>query len=263
MIFSRMLRIWSCVLVCIAAIAARGEGDSDFDFNDAKVPALLREALAPYRGERERWAYTETTIGHLRNRKGVEKAGMHTVARYDPSLPEDEQWTLIETNGRPPSDKEKAEFLRQHSTKPGGKSVSISGKPDFDHIVVREETPESVTYELPVVSGRGPKVAEKLSVLVRVNKTGKVVEEAHICLRENFRVKAVVKVSGLNATATLRRVDPQYPPQVVSIRGNFGGSFLFMKFNGEQEVTRTDFRRVKPWRDRFEVKLGPLEFLDF
>ena len=49
----------------------------------------------------------------------------------------------------------------------------------------------------------------------------------------------------------------------MSITGDADWSILFIGGGGSMELKRTDLRRVKPYAERFEVKIGNLKSIDF
>ena len=57
-------------------------------------------------------------------------------------------------------------------------------------------------------------------------------------------------------------VDPRFGPVMTAVNGSVGLSLLFVPVNGVFQSTRTDWQRVKPYNERFGVKIGPLKALD-
>ena len=49
----------------------------------------------------------------------------------------------------------------------------------------------------------------------------------------------------------------------VAITGDATATILFMKFGGSLDLRRTDFKRVRPYSERFGVKIGPMKALEF
>lgn len=77
----------------------------------ASLPEDLRAALAGYRAEGSKgWAFTQSTRA----------AGKSLVERYDPRLPEFRRWTLLQKNGRPPTEKELATYTEQQTRRSRG-----------------------------------------------------------------------------------------------------------------------------------------------
>ena len=61
-----------------------------------------------------------------------------TLAKYDPSKPQSDRWTVITVNGKTPGKSEVKAFLKSHSKQP------VSAKIDDATFLVEKETPESV-----------------------------------------------------------------------------------------------------------------------
>ncbi len=83
------------------------------------------------------------------------------------------------------------------------------------------------------------------------------------CACAAFRVKLVVKVKTGEASIDFGAVDPARDPIPVQMSGDATATVLFLKFGGSFDVKRTEFQRVKPYSERFGVKIGPMKALDF
>jgi hypothetical protein len=84
-----------------------------------------------------------------------------------------------------------------------------------------------------------------------------------VLLRESFRAKLVVKVKSGDASLDFAQVNPKYPPTLVAISGDADWSIFFIAGGGSLELKRTELRHVKPFDERFEVKIGTLKAIDF
>jgi len=58
-------------------------------------------------------------------------------------------------------------------------------------------------------------------------------------------------------------VDPKHMPVFSAAKGEGTISVMFVKFGGAFDVKRTEFQRVKPYSEKFGVKIGPMKALDF
>lgn len=77
----------------------------------AALPDDLRAALANYRAEGTRgWAFTQSTRA----------SGKSLVERYDPRLPEFRRWTLLQKDGRAPTDEERRTYAEQQTRRSRG-----------------------------------------------------------------------------------------------------------------------------------------------
>ena len=228
----------------------------------AEMPALLRDAMQQLRAEAGRWAYTETSVTRD-SRGGVRK---QTIIRHDPSLPYAEQSRLLKINGREPTAGEvrKHRDAAERNRRPG--RVTLDDVADWDHVTVAEETPTSVTYEVPlrkIEHAHFPaNLVDRFRMTILVNKERRVLEHVTVQLRRPLWV-GPVKLSAFALDLTFATVDPKYGPILVGYRGTGTGSLLFIKADVSGERTSTDFQRVTPYDERFGVKIGPMKVLDF
>jgi hypothetical protein len=225
----------------------------------AEPPALLAEAVRQSSVDAQRWAYTQTVVS--RDRKGqVEE---EIVVRYDPSLPYDYQWTPIKIDGKDPTDRQIEKKRKEHDKRLKERRA-LGELLDLEKATVVEETAATVTYEVPLLKSDNQRLPpEKFRVTARVNKERQAFENVSVRLREAMRMALIVKLKSGEADLDFTSVDPQYAPQITGLHADGEGSILFVKVGGNYSATRTDFKRVKPYSERFSVKLPPMKFLDY
>ena len=276
-----MLRRSFYLSLCLLAWSLGAEEPAVPAAPKAELPPLLQEAITKLSQDTDRWAYTETRIA--KDTKGVSKG--ETTVRFDPSKPYAEQYVPLKINGQPPTTKQLADY-RRRGVKRGERLDREAGLPappvapareapsfringsksfaDVDHITVTQETDGAVTYLVPLVSDpKIPVPMEKIELLVRVNKAQRAMENVNVRLRDAFRMKLIVKVNSGGANIDFTSVDAKYAPVVSAISGDAAASVLFIKVGGAFDLKREDFKRVKPYGDRFEVQIGPLRTIDF
>ena len=228
----------------------------------AETPALLDEAIRKWIADEDHWAYTQRQRVRDRSKPVEEK-----VERYDPSQPEDQQWKLLEIAGRAPTPDEISTWQRRK-----GKEVKRRNeKPlaeyfDFDHATVAEETAGSIRYDVPLRKEAYRRVPlDKIQVSVTVNKTRHELVGLTAGLKDTFRMAlGAAKVTGFGLDIHFQTVDGKYAPQPDVIKANGSARVVFFfKLTGEAEMTWSDFKRVKPYKERFDVKIGDLKALDF
>jgi hypothetical protein len=221
--------------------------------------ALLREAIKKSGVDAERWAYTQTVVN--RDREG--KVKEETVVRFDPSQPFERQWMPLKIDGRAPTERQLRQQLQDHEKRRKNR-CALGELLDPAKASVVEETATTVTYEVPLIrNGNQQLPPEKFRVTARVNKECQALENVAVRLREAFRMALVVKLKSGEAEMDFASVDPQYAPPITALHVDGEGSVLFFKVGGAYSATRTDFKRVTPYSERFKVKLAPLKFLDF
>jgi hypothetical protein len=272
-----MLR-WPASFALLLAIVGLATTADTPPAADAGVPPLLLDALGRVTRNFDRWAYTETRMAT--DEHGVPKA--ESVFRFDPSKPFAEQYRPLKIDGKPPTERQLKDYRRRGEKRGekfakqeaegktpgaelprfgiGGSTASI----DLVHAVVASETAGSVIYEVPLRNdGHGTLPVEKFQLFARVNRSSHAFENVALRVRSAFRVKLVVKVKTGEASIDFAAVDPQHDPVPVEMAGDATATILFMTFGGSFDVKRTDFLRVKPYGERFGVKIGPMKALDF
>src|SRR5258708_1490675 len=235
------------VWLVLAALGARAE-----------APALLDAAHQKLVADEDHWAYTQTT-------HRVDKDEGETIARYDPSQPEDKQWQLIKYKGRVPTDHEIRTYLkRKEKERKQREQKSLGDLIDVDNAKVHQDAANETVFELPLkkdASNRFPPA--KFQMLMTVDKKHEALVHFTLKSREAFRMIGVAKVNAVEVDGTLKTIDERYAPQPSFIKASGNGSILFVKMGAAAEIAWTDFKRVTPYKDRFGVKVGDVKALDF
>lgn len=241
--------------------------------------ALFKAAMLNGRQDTEHWAYTETATQHVS--KG--RARGDTVVRFDPSKPYAEQFTPLLIEGKPPTEKQLKDYRKRGEKRgervaraaaaardpayvPPPAQLRVGGSmvtPDLEHpLVVREEAGR-VAFEVPVSSKRKDVPVDKFQVLVTVTRPAALIENVSFRVRESFRVKLIAKVKAGEASMDFKVVDPKYPPVLAAMTGDFSASLMFIPVSGSFTRIRTEWKRVKSYDERLQVRIGPLQLLDF
>lgn len=241
--------------------------------------ALFKAAMVNGRQDTEHWAYTETATMHAS--KGRERG--ETVVRFDPSKPYAEQFTPLLIEGKAPTERQlrqyrkrgekrgervarAAEASRDPAHVPPPAQVRLGGTsmtPDLEHPLVAREDADRIIFEVPVSSQRKDIPVDKFQVLVTVNRAARQPENILLRVRESFRVKLIAKVKEGEASMDFTIVDPAYPPVLSTLTGDFSASLMFIPVNGTFTRVRTEWKRVKSYDERLQVRIAPLQLLDF
>lgn len=270
------MRRWILFFTLLTALA-RAE-DSASPAADKPVPPLLLEALTKLSQDFDRWAYTETRMGN--DTRGNPRG--ETIIRFDPSKPYAEQYTPLKIHGQAPTERQLKEYQRRGERRgrelerdeAGGKVVGpefgrfkLNGENapvDLVHATVESETATGITYNVPLKRDEKTTLpVEKFELLARVNKERHAFENVSLRLRDSFRMKLVVKIQSGDASVDFGVVNAKYVPVVTAASGQGLASVMFIKFGGSFGLKRSDYQRVKPYSERFGVKIGPLKALDF
>jgi hypothetical protein len=226
-------------------------------------PAPLVAALRAYAKDAPRWAYTQRFV--QLDRKGAPKE--QWLARYDPSQHYDVQWTLLERDGQTPTEAQQKKFRREREKLRDKKGKTLGELLDIAHASAVPDQPdaaERLTYEVPLRledDSRFP--AGKFQVFVKLDRATGQLATIDVKLREKVRVALVASVKSADARIEFLRVRPDAGPAIARIAGGGSATVLFVPVGARVEATRTDFKRVTPYDDRFVVKPGPLRTIDF
>ncbi|WP_438481014.1 hypothetical protein [Oleiharenicola lentus] len=271
------MRCWILLLGLLGVVTVSCAAD---EVRPASVEELVlfKEAMRNTAQDTEHWAYTETqrTVASKGRPRG------ETVVRFDPSKHYAEQFTPLKIDGKTPSEKQLKEYRKrgekrgeqvaraaeqaknpgvtatQPSLRIGGNRVTL----DLSAPVVLSVDDQKIAFEVPVKSVQKGLPADKFQVVLNVSRSLKQVESVEMRVRESFRVKLVAKVKEGEVSLKFQVVDPQFGPVIFWMKGDFSGSLLFVPVNGTFERVRTEWKRVKSYDERLQVKLGPLQFLD-
>ena len=204
---------------------------------------LFFDALGKVGLDTDCWAYTETsrTLGddHV------------TTVRFDPSKPPEESSTLLKVDGKAP----KAAYLQQwrsegHGPLPGlGELPALASIVDVNDVRIYLDETAAVVFELPVKASNSEFPADKFQARFRVNKTHRGFEDFSVKLREPMRLAGIARVTDAGLEARFQTFDPALASQPVWLKMGGGGRVLFVKVSRAFEVTRTDFKRVVPFRE--------------
>lgn len=236
----------------------------------AETPPLLEAAMKKFFADYDRWAFTQNIVEKDEKGKVVSEA----VVRFDPSQPYEKQYTPLSIDGKAPTEKQLRKYRKQgekrgdraEKAEKEGKEVrqSLGELMDIGRATVAADDGKSATFEVPLKKEGNKRLPpEKFLVLVKVGKESQAFENVTVVLREAMRAVLVVKVKKGAGQIAFAVVDPKFAPAVVSIHGEASGSVMFISVGRDYDVKFTDFKRVKPYAERFGVQYGPLKALDF
>lgn len=262
-----------------AADAAPAPANATVAAEAPEIPAPLKEALEKYNADRDHWAFTETT--RTKNSKGKEQG--ETVVRFDPSKTWAEQFTPLKVEGKAPTEKQLKEYRRRGEKRgerfereekegkvAGSESprIHINGDTaviDLEHAIRQQAAPAgSLLYEIPLRNDpKSSLPVEKFQLFIRVNAERHVLENVAMKLRDSIRMKLIAKIKSGDASIDFAPVDPKFTPAMTGMTGGMTASVFFVSVGGTLDLKRTEFQRVKPYSEKFGVKIGTLKALDF
>jgi len=232
----------------------------------AEIPPALEAAVQKLIADIDRWAYTQEVREFDKNGKAVPGP---TLERYDPSKPEDEQWTLRLYRGQIPTASDVRSWKRQKSREARRRERPLGEIIDFDRAVLSEEGEGAWVYRVPIKPGASRRLPEdKFYVLMRVDQIRHELTRVTVRTTESFRLSGVAglaaKVDQVEIDAHFAVIDEQYAAQPAQISAAGSGRIAWVfRVGGRAEVAWTEMVRVKPYRDRFDVQIGDVKALDF
>jgi hypothetical protein len=248
-------RLFAVLLLAAAATVVR-----------ADIPDPLDQAVKKLVADTDRWAYSQEVREFDKNGKSD---GGPTRERFDPSKPEDQQWTLQLYRGRIPTETDVRAWQRQKRREAKRRERPLGEIVDFEQAVLTDETEAGWMYRLPIKPGASRRLpADKFFVLMKVGKKRMELESVSVRTTESFRLNGLAglaaKVEGVELDARFAVVEETYAaqPSVITASGSARVAWVF-RVGGRAEVAWTEFQRVKPYRDRYDVQIGDVKALDF
>lgn len=206
----------------------------------AAVPALLQEVADKLTDERERWAFTQS----VREFKG-DQVVEERLERFDPARGEERRWQLLKLNGRAPTSDEveawshRKNRARKHSPKAATEFV------DLEQARVREESAETISYEVPfrrIAGGLFP--GDKVALTLTINKKTHAIERAQVSLDESFKVAfGLAEVIDVDLDLAMPGAEQPGPPGATAENPRGSASAVVNKFGHRVEYRWTDFTR--------------------
>jgi hypothetical protein len=207
-----------------------------------------------------------------------------TVIRIDPSQPYAQQRVPVKIRGETPTEKQLQDWAKVSETSAQRRfklrEAVAAGERDqdfhlqvtnrevsplFDEAKVIAEDGGTVTYEIPLRELGGPNAAlvDDHQLVVRVNRESRVFEHATIRQMKMVRIVAGKYYDGV-VEAEFAKPDAHYPSVPVRLTRTKTNKPLFgPRHTNTDRIDRRDFKRVTPYDERLNVKLGPLQLLDF
>jgi hypothetical protein len=253
-----MRRVVSPLLVFLFAAASAIATDDPAD-PLAGCPEPLAAAIRAFGRDAGRWAYTQHIVQY--DRKG--RVEQEQLARHDPSRHYDVQWTLLKQNGKDATESQAKKFRKDRAKMSKNRRTLGELLVLKDAKLVRESGDELV-YEVPLKKDDDNRLPpEKFEVLVKVHRAPQTLRAIDVQLKKSWRFVGVVNVKSGEAHLTFDTVLPEHGPAVTSISGEGRATILMVPVGAKAEVKRSDFKRVTPYDERFNVKIGPLKAIDF
>ena len=239
-------------------------GDAGADYAD---PLPLENAILAYSADERGWAYDEVVTAYTRKGKVSEVR----ITRVDPSLPWDQREQLISTDKGSATERQKKKFQKEREKERRRIELGLENRRrlrdrmNFPLAVIDSENDRTREYHVPLLPDEETGFpTEKIRMVVNLDPVDETLQKIDARLTEPVRHKAVAKVKDLHLTIEFTRPLPDEDAVALTkLRGQAAASVLFFPVGGEVQLERSNFRRVTPYDDRFEVQVGPATTLDF
>lgn len=207
----------------------------------AELPDYFRAALATFGTEPPPgWSYTVETVRNDNAR---------TTARYDPSVPPNAQWTLLELNGRVPTPQEAAQYARARSGAGGAAPQATFRKEDIDpgSVILLKEDAERAEFQARFreVATGSDKMLGHLALRLTINKRLPHVEQAVLELTEPYSPVLGVKMRELVVRMTFTAPADGRPSLPGRNHSHFAGRIFFIGTEENLVLTYSEFRRAR------------------
>lgn len=213
----------------------------------AEPPPLLGKAVAHWEVGRQDLAFTQTTRG-LQDDHSTKYV---RVERYDPSLPDDQRWRLVEVNGKPPTEEQRHVIEGKRNRKPRKRP----GNPpstylDLENARLVRETDRTAHFEVNIKPDAARFVPlDKLLIVISVDKTTETINGVNALLREPMRIAlGLAKIFDVDLDVQFEEPEDG-PPPASEVTSDSTARVMMSKFGSPVEFTWSDFKEVPAYRD--------------
>jgi hypothetical protein len=230
----------SLLLLCVISLAMPGLR--------AETPPLLARAL-------QRWTAGEGDLAFTQQTKVFLSGGMvkeERIERYDPSLPDSRRWRLIEVNGLPATEEQRAKWESHKNGRPRRKvDESPSEYLDLDHAVMVGESPTDVRFKIPLKPEAQHLLAtENIEVVITIDRQTGNVAGIGAALREPIRVLfGVARITNLDVDLRINPVDDA-SSAATEVESGSTARVRMSKLGRPVEYDWSDFKRVASYPGR-------------
>ena len=204
------------------------------------LPSYLRHALANFNpAVPQEWAYTITT------QRGDESS----VERFDPSLPTEQQWTLLQHNNRPATAEEISRSGSYRISTSANTHASFNrGDIDLGTFHLFREDENRAEFRAHFREDIKDPMLHRLELQLSVSKTKAIVERFTLQLMAPYSPILTVNMLELRVETTLSAPTEDRPSLPVLVTSRFRGRVLLIKSIEEDVRTSySDFIRVRPF----------------
>jgi hypothetical protein len=209
----------------------------------AETPPLLASAIGTWASGKEDWAFTLRTRmldahGEIKEEK---------IEHYDPALPDERRWQLVEFNGNPPSESKLMSERRKNRRPRKYGTESPDKLLDLQHATIRDQTPATVTFEVPIRPiAVGLAQTDKLVVLITVDRKTEAVERLTTQLLGPMRIAlGLARITDVDLDLSIDPAEEKAKTEGSAANGT--AHVTLTALGGRMDYAWTDFKRVQGW----------------
>ncbi len=209
----------------------------------AEVPPLLVNAFSQWAAGRQDLAFTQETTLYFDDGRVKEKR----LERYDPSLPDNQRWRLVELNGLPATEAQQKQWEGRKNHRPRKKSPkSPSEYVDLEHAALVDDTPKVARYEIRL----RPAIArllgvEQISAVMTIDKESGSVVSIASTLHEPVRVLlGLARITDLDVDVHIEPGEEDAAHGAGEVQSGSTARVAISKLGSPMEYKWSDFRRV-------------------
>lgn len=206
--------------------------------DDGRTAANVVAALSTFRTEGPKgWSFTQTTEGDGRSR----------VERFDAAQPEFARWTLLQENGRAPTEDETRDYREKLSRRSrGGTAPQLAEQLDPASLELVETTTDRSTYRLRLRPGEeGDVTARFLRATLVFHHPTQTIESLEIASTGAFSPTFGVQIAEMRTLLRYSLPEADRPSLLLEARTRLRGrAFLFKSLDADLRVTFTDYQKA-------------------
>jgi hypothetical protein len=209
----------------------------------AEAPPLLLKALQRWDAGEGDLAFTQQTKVFLSSGSVKEER----TERYDPSLPDSRRWRLIEVNGLPATEEQRAKWESHKNGRPRRKvDESPSEYLDLEHAVLIGESSRNARFRIPVRPEAERLLAtENIEVVITVDRQTGGISGIGAALREPIRVLlGVARITDLDVDLRINPIDDASSNATDEVESGSTARVRMSKLGRPVEYDWSDFKRV-------------------
>jgi len=205
---------------------------------------IVNQALAALDNDyKSSWAYT---------RASTKNENPTTLGRFDPSLPQAEQWSLISLGDRAPTAKEQAAWVARRIQNDEDNKDGFGKMVTAGSVQLLEESATHWLFSFVPAPDKDDdkkdrKLISKVTGKLRVNKGGHFVEEISLANEEPVRPAMGVKIKLFEMQMTFGPISEGGPVVPLSVNTHVQGrAFLAVSIDDVKKVRFSEYQKVVP-----------------